>query len=175
VVEHFVSGSVDDSGWSNSQITKSGELIVPENFDGKYFTLSGGSFNIGGFMPYLLGSHYEKLGLTPPANTTSGNINCYLGRLPDISVPISGVARTETTISEDGKIFTVTPYYIENGNTVILALYNGDVLTEMQYKIYDGNEINFTTAKEYTDAKVMVWNSILDMKPLCDTEIVNID
>lgn len=88
-VENFVSASLDGSGYSNSQVTSSGELTVPEDFEGEYFTLSGGSFNVGGFMPYLLGSHYEKLGIIPPNNTTSDNINCYLGVLPDISIPVS--------------------------------------------------------------------------------------
>lgn len=88
-VENFVSASLDGSGYSNSQVTSSGELIVPEDFEGEYFTLSGGSFNVGGFMPYLLGSHYEKLGIIPPNNVASDNINCYLGVLPDISIPVS--------------------------------------------------------------------------------------
>ncbi len=88
-VENFVFASLDGSGYSNSQVTSSGELTVPEDFEGEYFTLSGGSFNVGGFMPYLLGSHYEKLGIIPPNNTTSDNINCYLGVLPDISIPVS--------------------------------------------------------------------------------------
>ncbi len=88
-VENFVSASLDGSGYSNSQVTSSGELTVPEDFEKEYFTLSNGSFNVGGFMPYLLGSHYEKLGIIPPNNTTSDNINCYLGTLPDISIPVS--------------------------------------------------------------------------------------
>ncbi len=88
-VENFVSASVDGSGYSNSQVTPAGELTVPEDFEGEYFTLSDGSFNIGGFIPYLLGSHYEKLGIIPPNNTTSDNINCYLGIMPDISIPIA--------------------------------------------------------------------------------------
>ena len=171
-VEHFVSGSIDDSGYSNSQVTTDGELVVPEDFEGKYFTLSGGSFNIGGFMPYLFGSHYEKLGTTPPASTTSENVNCYLGRMPDIVIPIAGTARTKTTVSEDKKAFAVNPVNIETGKTVILALYDGDTLTETQKKIYDGNEIPFTTEKAYTDAKVFVWDSISDLTPVCDGEIV---
>ena len=103
IVEHFVSVGTDGSGYSNSQVTLAEELTVPEDFDGEYFTLSGGAFNIGGFMPYLLGSHYEKLGTLPPSNTTNENVNCYLGRMPDISIPvgevtgISATAPTKTT------------------------------------------------------------------------------
>ena len=103
IVEHFVSVGADGSGYSNSQVTLAEELTVPEDFEGEYFTLSGGAFNIGGFMPYLLGSHYEKLGTLPPSNTTNENVNCYLGRMPDISIPvgevtgISATAPTKTT------------------------------------------------------------------------------
>ena len=97
IVEHFVSVSADGSGYSNSQVTTAGELTVPEDFNGEYFTLSGGAFNIGGFMPYLLGSHYEKLGTLPPSNTTNNNVNCYLGRMPDISIPVGEVTGISAT------------------------------------------------------------------------------
>ena len=172
VVEHFITAGVDGSGYSNSQVTTSGELTVPENYEGEYFTLSNGSFNVGGFTPYLLGSHYEKLGITPPANTSSNNVNCYLGRMPDISVHVGPF--TKTTVSEDGKTFTVTPVGVENGKTVILALYDGDKYIEMQNATYEGNEIPFTTTKAYTSAKVMVWNGISDLKPICASEIVKL-
>jgi len=170
VVEHFVSTGSDGSGYSNSQVTTSGELTVPENFDGDYFTLSGGSFNVGGFMPYMVGSHYEKLGITPPSSTTADNMNCYVGRMPDISIRVGAFTKTE--VSQDGTTFTVTPVAVENGKTVILALYSGNGMVEMQKAICNANTITFTTAQQYTSAKVMVWNSISEPKPVCDAEII---
>jgi len=32
--------------------------------------------------------------------------------------------------------------------------------------------VPFTTTNTYTNAKVMVWDSLSGMKPICDTEIV---
>lgn len=79
---------------------------------------------------------------------------------------------TKTTISEVGKTFTVKPINIEMGNTVILALYNGDTFVEMQQKPYTGENIPFTADKAYTNAKVMVWKNLENMSPICDVEIV---
>ena len=172
VVEHFVSEGADGSGYSNSQVTTQGELTVPESFDAEYFTLSNGSFNVGGFMPYLFGSHYEKLGIIPPANTTSDNANGYIGRMPDISIHVGSF--TKTTVSEDGKTFTITPVAIETGKTVILALYDDNGFAGMHKEIYDGKEISFTITRAYTNAKVMVWNSLADPEPVCRSEIIKL-
>lgn len=79
---------------------------------------------------------------------------------------------TKTTVSNDGTKFTVTPINIANGSTVILALYDGDKFVEMQSKAYAGEDIPFTTDKSYTSAKVMVWDSLSSLKPVCDVEIV---
>lgn len=79
---------------------------------------------------------------------------------------------TKTTVSEDSRTLTVQPINIENGNTVILALYNGDTFVETQSAIYNSKDIAFTTDKAYTNAKVMVWNSLNGMTPICEGEIV---
>lgn len=79
---------------------------------------------------------------------------------------------TQTTVSTDGKSFSVKPINIANGNTVILALYNGDTLAEMQSAVYNGDDIPFTTDKTYTNARVMAWDSLSGLKPACEVEIV---
>ena len=79
---------------------------------------------------------------------------------------------TKTEVSEDKKSFTITPINIENGKTVILALYDGNKFVEMQRAIYEGIAIPFTTTKSYTNAKVMVWDDITNLKPVCNVEIV---
>lgn len=81
---------------------------------------------------------------------------------------------TQTTVSEDGKTFTVKPINIENSNTVILVLYNGKQFVEMQSVTYSGDDIQFTTDKAYTTAKVMVWNSLENMIPICEAENIEI-
>lgn len=73
--------------------------------------------------------------------------------------------------SESGNI-VVKPINIAAGKTVILALYDGNKFIEMQSSIYGGTDIPFTTDKAYTCAKVMVWNSLSEMSPVCDFKIV---
>ena len=55
---------------------------------------------------------------------------------------------------------------------MILALYNGEELAEMQSAKYNGIDISFTIDKAYTAAKVMVWKDFSDIKPVCDAETV---
>ena len=89
-----------------------------------------------------------------------------------LTIKSAEIRRTETTISENGKIFTVHPINIETGVTVILALYDNKKLVEMQSATYEGNELSFTTNKTYTNTKVMVWDNLTSLKPACDVEIV---
>ena len=79
---------------------------------------------------------------------------------------------TKTTVTESGKSFTIKPVNIAVGNTVILALYNGEEFVETQNVVYTGNDILFTTDKEYKNAKVMVWDNLSNMEPVCDIETV---
>lgn len=71
----------------------------------------------------------------------------------------------------DGKL-VVKPINIENGKTVILALYDGDKFIEMQSKAYNGMEITFETNKTYTCAKAMVWDSLDSVSPVCKAKTV---
>lgn len=74
--------------------------------------------------------------------------------------------------SEDGNI-VVKPINIAAGKTVILALYDGDKFVEMQHEYSETNrEITFIPTKTYTRAKVMIWNSLSEMSPVCDFKIV---
>ena len=79
---------------------------------------------------------------------------------------------TKTTVSNDGKMFTILPCNIEEGNTVILALHNGEILEEVQTVTCEDKEIILTTDKAYTNAKVFVWEDLINLKPICGVEIV---
>ena len=72
---------------------------------------------------------------------------------------------TKTTVSADGKTFTVSPVNTQNGKPVIIALYDGSKLVDVQMEAYAGEDIVFSTDKSYTEAKVMVWNSMSTPKP----------
>lgn len=82
------------------------------------------------------------------------------------------VKHTKTDVSENGKTFSIKPVNIGSGNTVILALYDGNRLIEIQHKTYNGEELPFSTVKSYTEAKVMVWNNLTNLNPVCETENV---
>ena len=73
--------------------------------------------------------------------------------------------------SADGKSIVVKPINIADGKTVILALYDGDKIVEMQQSSEYSetkSEITFTPTEPYTHAKVMIWNSFGEMSPVCD-------
>ena len=73
--------------------------------------------------------------------------------------------------SADGKSIVVKPINIADGKTVILVLYVGDKIVEMQQSSEYSEtkrEITFTPTEPYTRAKVMIWNSFSEMAPVCD-------
>ena len=75
----------------------------------------------------------------------------------------SGISATR---SENGNI-VVKPINIAAGKTVILALYDGDRFIGLQTEAYDGNKIKFIPTKAYTCAKIMIWNNLNSMSPVC--------
>ena len=79
---------------------------------------------------------------------------------------------TKTTVSQDAKLFKVRPVNAEEKKTIIIALYNGEELVEVKSILCDGEEITYATEKEYTNAKVMVWDSLMGGKPECEAEII---
>lgn len=87
---------------------------------------------------------------------------------------ITYCAGIKITPSDDGKI-VVNPTNTVPGKTVILALYEGGRLVEMQQSSEyseTNREITFIPTKTYTRAKVMIWNSLSGMSPVCDFKIV---
>lgn len=70
----------------------------------------------------------------------------------------------KTARTADGIV--VSPANMENG-MVILALYDGKRLAELQTAAYVGEDITFTSDVSYTHAKVMVWESLNSLSPVC--------
>ncbi|MBQ7950589.1 MAG: leucine-rich repeat domain-containing protein [Clostridia bacterium] len=106
------------------------------------------------------------------SNISVGNYNDYFTAATVHFVPV-----IKTQVSQDSKTFTVRTLNVENGKTVILALYYGNKLVEVQLAASAENDITFTTTKEYTTeqkaqsgeptteytcAKVMVWEDPFD-------------
>ena len=78
---------------------------------------------------------------------------------------------------ENGNI-VVKPINIESGKKVILALYDGDKLVEIQRSSdysESKKEITFETAKGYTRARVMIWESLSKMTPVCGIKTLRIN
>lgn len=92
----------------------------------------------------------------------------------DVIVHVS-LKYISATVSEDGKSFIIRLTDIDIGNTVIFALYYYGSLADVQTTIYEGNEIPFTTTSTYTEVKVMVWESLVSVKPICKSEEIKQD
>lgn len=76
-----------------------------------------------------------------------------------------------TSTLKSDNTFTVEVDEDYKDKTIVIAFYKNGVLTDVQKKVYAGEALTFTAPGDYTDAKTMVWNSILDIKPLCKAEI----
>ncbi|MBQ7574173.1 MAG: leucine-rich repeat domain-containing protein [Clostridia bacterium] len=78
---------------------------------------------------------------------------------------------TKTVINDDG--LTVSFSDTDNGNVVILALYQDKQFKDLQYKVYNGESIVFKTDTNYDTAKIMVWNSFDKMEFITSPEIIS--
>ncbi len=77
---------------------------------------------------------------------------------------------TRSTVSSDRKKVTVTPVNVESGIEVIVALYKNGAFVGTQSATYTNGELSFDTNASYTDVKIMLWNELGDLKPLCEAE-----
>ncbi len=79
---------------------------------------------------------------------------------------------TNTTITKKSSydMFDIDVKNTDNG-TVILAIYNGNKLVDIQSEEYSGENLSFATFADYTTVKIMLWDSISTMRPLYEPEI----
>lgn len=80
------------------------------------------------------------------------------------------VSWTETTVSSDGKTFSIVPVNLPVGCQVILGLYKNGELADVQSVLNQTETITFNTATDYDSYKVMVFNSIDSCMPLTMAE-----
>ena len=76
------------------------------------------------------------------------------------------------TAANGAKIFITIPSYLPEGAQIILACYDKGALVETQFAPNSGETIYFVMTKEFDSAKVMAWDSMKSMTPLCGTETV---
>ncbi|MBQ7792015.1 MAG: hypothetical protein IJ367_00780, partial [Clostridia bacterium] len=50
--------------------------------------------------------------------------------------------------------------------SVILALYDGQRLVDMEEATYNGENVSFTSSVQFDSAKVMLWETMSDFKPI---------
>ncbi|MBE7016007.1 MAG: CHAP domain-containing protein [Ruminococcaceae bacterium] len=66
----------------------------------------------------------------------------------------------------------VIPVNIEDPCEIIIAGYNAGKLVTLTSTPYTGEEINTTLTGDIDEIKVMVWDSLAGMKPLCEAEVI---
>lgn len=76
-------------------------------------------------------------------------------------------AKTKTEISEDGKNFTVKADDSATGKTIFLVLYNMNELVAIKKAEYSGENVVLNSEQTYDNIKIMLWESVKDMKPFC--------
>ena len=74
-----------------------------------------------------------------------------------------------------GNTFTVTPNDVENGEEIIFVCYNGDKMSYVKRFAYDGSPyLTFTPDTEFNKVKVLVFDSLDSMIPLCNPNEVTL-
>ncbi len=148
-------------------------INIPENLNGKTnYAIYREHTEISGDTKI---SHIEKITMQPNEygeyfKIENGQIKLYARRFSLYAISCSdneAVTKINVSVSDDKKKFTVMPANISNGNDVILALYDGDKLVDVQCMPYRGIALEFTTDKTYTSAKVMAWKDIGSFVPVC--------
>ena len=75
-----------------------------------------------------------------------------------------------TTVTGEN-IFAFIPVYLSKDSTVILVCYNGEKMVEIQHTL-NNETIHFVLNKVFDRAKVIVWESIDSLKPVCACEFI---
>ena len=76
------------------------------------------------------------------------------------------------TASNGESIFVTIPSYLPQNAQIILACYEKGKLTETLFSPNKDETIYFVVSEKFDSAKVMVWESLINPKPVCDVEIV---
>ena len=78
------------------------------------------------------------------------------------------------SLSADKTMVDITPHNLPLGSVVTLAFYNGGQITYVKTFTFDGGKISHPVDKKATYAKVMVWESLASIAPLCDPSELSI-
>lgn len=141
------------------------QITLTPTFTGGILSLNGTGIWVNGMSKTILLTDSETMVTLNRVNVTD---------LTDSEYKITIIkGDVKTTLSDDGKAFTVTPVNADMGNIVALALYNDGVFSGMQMEEFDGEKITFNTNNDYTNAKVMIFESLETLTPLCEAEEIS--
>ena len=81
---------------------------------------------------------------------------------------------TDSIVTKNGSscYVNVVPVNIEESCEVIVAAYKGGKFVTLTKVPYESEEINTTLSGDIDEIKVMVWNSLSGLKPLCEAEVI---
>ena len=148
----YSSGSLDSAGYlynsNKSQITSNDDGGSGNNFYIAYNVTAGNTYYIG-----------AKLYSGTGAFTLHIETDCKPG------------TKTVCITASDGrKILQTIPDYLPLDSEIILACYDNGRLVEMKTAPNKNETIYFIADKYFDSAKVMVWETLGNMKPLCEVE-----
>ena len=63
-------------------------------------------------------------------------------------------------------------YNLEESCEVIVAAYKGGKFVTLTKVPYESEEINTTLSGDIDEIKVMVWNNLSELRPLCEAEVI---
>lgn len=101
-------------------------------------------------------------------NSLNGGTVSAVGESTDIDFYYEDIEpNIVTDVSSDKKTFTVKPNGIKDGAFIVLALYENGKLCDMKNFVYGNEPLTYTTNKNYSEAKVIVWQNFKNMRPIC--------
>ena len=85
---------------------------------------------------------------------------------------VEGTKTVCVTATSGETIFITTPRYLPKDVQIILACYQDNKLVETRFTKNQDETIYFIVNNKFDSAKVMVWESVDSLKPVCDAELV---
>ena len=149
-VANFNTASTDGSGYNNNQVTLGETLTVPADFAEAYFTLSDGSFSVGGFSKFNMGDHRTAMGQAPNNSGGSDNIISFFGRLPDISIPAATLESIEVTALPAKTTYSIGDVFDPTGMVITATYSNSAGRFTQDIADYAYDTAAFTEAGEKT-------------------------
>ncbi len=80
---------------------------------------------------------------------------------------------TKIMCSDSKTVVHIIPFDEFIGSTVVFALYEEGMLVDVKTVEYSGGTIEIVVDKKYDEIKMMVWNDLSTIRPLCKAEIFN--